>query len=278
MKTDKLYYRIFLSQPESLAEFLPGVPENCQFEYSAPVVKETEFRLDGLLTPISEDPLAPLVFIEAQMQRDPDFYSRFFAEVYTYLHQYKVKQPWRGLLIFQSREQMLGDASLYTDFAMGKVECIYLQDLISRTQLSPTLALLQLIALPKVETSSAAQNLLKTARNQSIEAFQKTLDLVEAILINKFPQLSTKEILAMLDLKTADVRQTRFYQEVLQEGRQEGELKLILRQLAQRLGGLTSLQEQQVQALSSQPLEALGMAIFEFSTAADLDRWLEQNT
>jgi predicted transposase YdaD len=59
MKTDKLYYRIFLSQPELLAELLPGLPADCQFEYSAPVVKETEFRLDGLLTPISDDPRYP---------------------------------------------------------------------------------------------------------------------------------------------------------------------------------------------------------------------------
>lgn len=39
---------------------------------------------------------------------------------------------------------------------------------------------------------------------------------------DKFPQLTTQEILAMLDIKTADIRQTRFYQEVLEEGREEG--------------------------------------------------------
>jgi predicted transposase YdaD len=273
MKTDKLYYRIFLSQPESLAELLPGIPENCRFEYSAPVVKETEFRLDGLLTPISEDPLAPLVFIEAQMQRDPDFYSRFLAEVYAYLHQYKVKQPWRGLLIFQSREQMLGDASLYTDFAMGKVACIYLQDLISRTQLSPTLALLQLIALPEVETSSAAQNLLATARHQSSEVFQQTLDLVEAILVNKFPHLSTEEILVMLDLKTADIRQTRFYQDVLKEEAQVLVFKLLIR----KVGDMTPQLRAQVEALTLAELEALGEALLDFETSADLQTWLQSH-
>ena len=79
MKTDKLFYRIFLSQPSLIAELLSDIPDDCQFEYSAPVVKEKEVRLDGLLTPISDNPDLPLVFLEAQMQKDNEFYSRFFA-------------------------------------------------------------------------------------------------------------------------------------------------------------------------------------------------------
>jgi predicted transposase YdaD len=47
MKTDKLFHRIFLSQPELIAELLSGIPVGCEFEYSAPVVKEKEVRLDG---------------------------------------------------------------------------------------------------------------------------------------------------------------------------------------------------------------------------------------
>ncbi len=46
-----------------------------------PVVKETGLRLDELLTPISDDLNLPLVFLEAQMQSDDDFYGRFFAEI-----------------------------------------------------------------------------------------------------------------------------------------------------------------------------------------------------
>jgi predicted transposase YdaD len=49
MKTDKLFYRIFLSQPDLIAELMPGIPAGCEFDYSAPVVKEREVRLDGLL-------------------------------------------------------------------------------------------------------------------------------------------------------------------------------------------------------------------------------------
>lgn len=51
--------------------------------------------------------------------------------------------------------------------------------------------------------------------------FKRLLDLVEAILINKFSQLSIEEVWQMLNLREADRIQTRFYQEVLQIGRQE---------------------------------------------------------
>ena len=84
MKTDKLFYLIFLSQPSLIAELLPEIPENCQFEYSAPVIKEKEIRLDGLLTPISENYNLPLVFLEAQMQGDSEFYSRYFSGLFLY--------------------------------------------------------------------------------------------------------------------------------------------------------------------------------------------------
>jgi len=84
MKTDKLFYQIFLSQSALISELLPDIPANCEFEYSVPVVKETELRMDGLLTPTSDNLDLPLVFIEAQMQSDADFYSRFFAEIFLY--------------------------------------------------------------------------------------------------------------------------------------------------------------------------------------------------
>ncbi|MEM8602958.1 MAG: DUF4351 domain-containing protein [Cyanobacteria bacterium P01_H01_bin.121] len=82
----------------------------------------------------------------------------------------------------------------------------------------------------------------------------------------------------MLDLKTADVRQTRFYQEVFQEGQQEGEVLLVIRLFTQRFQTLSKQQEEQIRKLSLVKLESLGAAMFDFSEAADLNRWLEQNT
>ncbi|MFM5900430.1 MAG: DUF2887 domain-containing protein [Dolichospermum sp.] len=292
MKTDKLFYRIFLNQPGLLAELLPGIPPDCQFDYSAPVIKEQEFRHDGILTPVENDPNLPLVFLEAQMQPDTDFYGRYFAEIYLYLKQYKIIRPWRGLLILKSRRHDLGSEIPYQYQLDNQVRRLYLQDLLHQNPLSPNLALLQLIILPKAKTVQAAQNLLESSKGQ-VE-FRQKLDLVEAILVNKFPNLSLEEILKMLDLKTADITQTRFYRDVFQLGRQEGEqkgrqegeqkgklegeqkgeAKLIIRQLKRRFGVITPNQETQIRTLSVPMLEALGEVLLDFINPTDLDTWL----
>ena len=292
MKTDKLFYRIFLNQPGLLAELLPGIPPDCQFDYSAPVIKEQEFRHDGILTPVENETNLPLVFLEAQMQTDTDFYGRYFAEIYLYLKQYKIIRPWRGLLIIKSRRHDLGSEIPYQYQLDNQVQRLYLQDLLHQNPLSPNLALLQLIILPKTKTVQAAQNLLKSSKGQA--EFRQKLDLVEAILVNKFPNLSLEEILKMLDLKTADITQTRFYQDVFQlgrqegeqkgrqegeqkgrqEGEQEGEAKLIIRQLKRRFGVMTPNQETQIRTLSVPMLEALGEVLLDFINPTDIDTWL----
>ncbi|MDH6087475.1 DUF4351 domain-containing protein, partial [Umezakia ovalisporum] len=106
------------------------------------------------------------------------------------------------------------------------------------------------------------------------------------ILVSKFPQMSPEEIFKMLDLKTADITQTRFYRDVfalgaqegraegIAEGKQEGEAQLIIRLLHRRCGGLSPSEETQIRSLDLNQLESLGEALLDFTTIADLEAWL----
>jgi len=276
MKTDKLFYRLFLSQPGLITELIPEIPKDCEFTYSAPAVKEKGFEIDGLLTPIAKDLNLPLVFLEAQMQRDPKFYGRYFAEIFMYLYQYNVKKPWYGLLILPNRREDLGSDIPYQSLLKNQVKRLYLEDLLPLTDLSPNLSLLKLLVVNEQDTAPLAQAIINSAETE--EELRRRLDLVEAILVNKFPQLSTKEILKMLNLKTADVTQTRFYQEVFQEGRQagqqEGETGLVLRILTKRYGLLSLAQQEQIIGLNIEQLESLGESLLDFTEISDLDAWL----
>jgi len=93
--------------------------------------------------------------------------------------------------------------------------------------------------------------------------------------INKFPQLPSQAILAMLDIKTADLRQTRFYQEVFQEGREEGaqqgEANTFLRFLTRNLGALSETQDAYIRVLPTEQLNELLENLFDFANQADLD-------
>jgi predicted transposase YdaD len=75
------------------------------------------------------------------------------------------------------------------------------------------------------------------------------------------------------------LRESPWYQEILQQGEQkgkaEGERSLVLRQLTRRLGTLPTSVEAQVQALALPQLEALGEALLDFVQLSDLTAWLQ---
>ncbi len=243
-------------------------------------MKEKEIRLDGLLTPVSNDVSLPLVFLEAQMQTDTEFYPRYFAGIFVYLFQYKITRPWQGLLILRSRSLDLGSDIPYQSVLYSSVTRLYLEDLLSSENLSPNLSLLKLVIMPKREAAVVAKSILSKTRRQ--RDFEKYLDLVEAILVNKFDNLSIEEIRNMLDLREADVTQTRFYREVRdigrQEGRQEGEVNVIVRQISRRFGALSPAQVSQVRSLSIPQLESLGEALLDFQSLGEFDAWLQANS
>lgn len=286
MKTDKWFYQLFLTMPGIIAELIPNIPLDCEFDYIAPVIKEREFRLDGLLIPQSENWHIPLIFLEAQMQSDAGFYGRYFAEIFLYLQQYPEKRPWQGLLILHNRQQYLGESVPYQILLREQVKCLYLEDLLPRDNISPNLALLKLLVLEEAEAFHLGRHILEESETQM--TFQQRLNLIETILVNKFPYLGTQEILRMLNLKTADITQSRFYQEVVEVGRQEGlqaglqeglrvgEADLILRQLTRKYGTLAPDVNQQIKALTIAELGDLGEALLDFVEISDLEAWLSR--
>jgi predicted transposase YdaD len=84
----------------------------------------------------------------------------------------------------------------------------------------------------------------------------------------------------MLHLPNTDLKQTRFYQEVFAEGREEGaqnaETRLLLRQIARRFGRQAPDMPQRIAALTSSQRGELSEALLDFDAAADLQAWLEQ--
>ena len=248
------------------------------------MIKEREFRLDGLFIPQSENWDIPLIFLEAQMQSDAGFYGRYFAEIFLYLQQYPEKRPWKGLLILHNRQQYLGESVPYQSILREQVKCLYLEDLLPRADISPNLALLKLLVLEETEAFHLGRFILEASETQT--TFQQRLNLIETILVNKFPYLGTQEILRMLDLKTTDITQSRFYQEVvavgreeglqagLQEGLRVGEADLILRQLTRKYGTLTPEVNQQIKSLTIAELGDLGEALLDFVEMSDLETWL----
>jgi predicted transposase YdaD len=116
----------------------------------------------------------------------------------------------------------------------------------------------------------------------------ETRDVIETILLSRFPTLTREEVRAWLHRPIDGVRETCFDQEVFCEqrakGREEGHKKgrkealrpLTRGQLTRRNGASTPKLRAKIQALSSEELAALGEALLDFRTIADLDAWLQR--
>ncbi|MEL6491022.1 MAG: DUF4351 domain-containing protein [Cyanobacteria bacterium J06621_3] len=99
------------------------------------------------------------------------------------------------------------------------------------------------------------------------------IDMVTTIMVYKLEQLSPNDIKAMLDIP---IQETRFYREVRQEGRQEGEKAAILRLLHKRLGDIPVEAQAKISKLSLAELESLSDTLLEFATVMDLQTWLDK--
>jgi predicted transposase/invertase (TIGR01784 family) len=83
-------------------------------------------------------------------------------------------------------------------------------------------------------------------------------------------------------LRSELMQESVIYQDILaeglQQGLQQGEINIVLRQLNSRLGTITSEVETQLETLSLEQIEDLGEALLDFQTQADLMQWLAQNS
>ena len=88
MASDKLFFFLFQSNPDLILRWLDDLPADAGgYSFSAPVLKEREYRLDGLFSPPPQRPDLPAVVLEAQMAPDPGFLLRLYAETGRFLQQ-----------------------------------------------------------------------------------------------------------------------------------------------------------------------------------------------
>lgn len=271
-----MFYKLFQLAPAFAFELL-GLPVPATpYQFKSVELKEFGFRLDGLLLPLESDANLPFILIEAQMQPDVRFYYRLQNELATYLSQYQPVNPWRILVLYPDRNTERGIPNLKPYLTYWRVQRIFLNEL--PAQQSVAMEMLRLLVAPAAEAVEIGQAILEQER-------ERWLEWVVEALVRKFPGQGSRIIMEMLGL--VELKQTRFYQEVYQEGetqgrqageikgRQAGEVALVLRLLQKKVGSLSPEQTKRIQSLSLEQLESLGEALLDFATPTDLDRWLE---
>ena len=282
MKTDSLFYKLFQQAPElvlELAGIEPTGAENYQFRSEE--IKQTAFRLDGVLIPPLDKPSLPLIFVEVQYQVDRSFYSRFFCEIFFYLHQNQPVHPWRAVVFYPTRIiETDGELHYSALLESQQLQRLYLEDLDNKPSQQVRVRLIQLINEDNRQAPEVARTLIQAIEKGELLADNKTqiLEMIETILVYKFPKLSREEILKMLGYNDISLKQTRYYQDAYAEGQQEGRqeecISLVMRLLKRKFGIQIQFDQSQLQALPVEKLEDLTEAILDFTVVSDLTKWL----
>ena len=270
MKTDALFYRLFQTLPEVVFE-LAGLdePGGRRYRFRSEEVKQTAFRLDGVLEPPETNPEGPVVFVEVQMQAEEAFYGRWFAEIFLYLYRMAPVRPWRAVAIYPSRPVERLDERRYGSVVwLPEVRRVYLEDWADVPADTVGLRLVQLLVSAATEAPAKARQLLREGPAMDGPKLPASvlLDLVETILVYKLPTMSREEVRRMLELHDVDLKQTRFYREVFAEGESEGEARLLRKQLIRRFGPLPAWAEAKLAGAEPAQLEVWGERVLEAAT------------
>ncbi|MFN7872435.1 MAG: DUF2887 domain-containing protein [Cyanobacteriota bacterium] len=275
--SDKLFYWLFQHQPDRILPLLPDLPADARgYRFSAPVLKEREYRLDGLFLPPPERPELPVLILEAQMAADAGFLRRLYAETARLLQQEPGIERWLVVVLCPSRELHFGDPAPVAEFVEQRVQWIELLPAAA----NPTApALVQALAL--------------RARVAGSRQAAEIDDVIAAILVARFNGRSILELCAMGGITLDDFTQSIAYREIFGRGEAravalgeargvalgqfQGEAKVTLRLLSRRCGPLSAEQESVIRSLPLERLEALAEALLDFEGMADLHAWLAAN-
>jgi predicted transposase/invertase (TIGR01784 family) len=298
MKTDTIFYQLFNTFHTLLFELIERpIAEAEGYEFSSVEVKEKAFRFDGIFSPKSQD--KPIYLLEVQFQQKEDFYWEYLSEIYLYLNQYRPQQEWQAIAIFARRSYEPEPRSHVQEMLdCQRIQRVYLEDLLERETDSFAIGIIQLILSSESQAAIKARQLgEKIEQERDTEIQEQVLELIETVLVYKFPKLTRQEIEAMFTY--SDLKQTRVYQEAREEGEQRGEqrglqlgeqkgLKLgeqsglvkgqatmLLRMLNRKFGQITPSLRGKVNKLSAKQLENLAEVLFDLETIADLNNWLK---
>ncbi len=223
MKTDTIFYRLFQSFPSIFFELIDQPPETANnYQFSSVEVKQLAFRIDGVFLPKS-DPSSPIYFAEVQFQPDKKFYSRLFTEIFLYLDKTELTNNWRGVVVYPSRSIDVGETERYLELlTSGRVTRVYLDELDSAAEQSIGLGTVKLVVEPESSAVTKARELIKLAGKEITSKItqREFIELIETIIVYKFPQKSREEIEKMFGF--SELKQTKVYQEAKQEGKAEG--------------------------------------------------------
>ncbi len=239
MITDPIFYRLFVTSPETFFLVMGMSADSAaemahRYQYEALEFKETSQRTDGVFLP--KETGLPLFFLEVQFYALPAVFANLLAKVYTYLKQHDPTQAYRGVILFGSRSYEPVELTPYRPLLeAGMIQRYYLDEMPVTPHAPLGLSILSLIGQTETQAPATARQLVtRTKLEIEDEALRvDLLRLIETVIIYKMPRLSREEIETMLQVH--DIRESRVYQEAMEEGEKKKAARTILNMAAKKM-------------------------------------------
>ena len=254
MKTDTLFYQLFQQFPWIFFQLIDSQQSDIEaYQFIAPEVKQRAFRLDGLFVTTEDRADLPLYFVEVQFYKEDDFYDRIIPSIFLFFSQFKpINSDWYVIVIFDKESNDVTVPERYEEVANRRLRKVYLNQIADSEETELGIGTLRLIVETQSLAPSLAKSLIDKAKDSITDATvsSQLVELIETIIIYKFPQLTLEEVKRMLNIE--GIKQTRVYQDAKAEGIEQGkaegrlqqkietipllqELGLNIEQIAQRL-------------------------------------------
>lgn len=252
---------------EDFASWLLGEPITMT-QLSPSELSLEPIRADALILLSSDD---FILHVEFQAEPDPTMPFRMADYRLRVFRRFPNKQM-RQVVIYltRSNSELVYQTTFEIPGTRHEFEVIRLWEQPTQPFLEST-GLLPLAVL--TQTSDTAQTLRQVAsRVEAIPELrvQSNVAASAGILAGL---LLEKDFINQI-LRRDIMQQSVIYQDIKDEGNLEGAARLVLRQLARRIGELTPEMRSQIQSLSLTQLETLGEALLDFTEPANLVSWL----
>jgi predicted transposase/invertase (TIGR01784 family) len=237
MHSDSLFYEVFQTSPHVFFELIGApLPEQGLYSLVSQEVKQTRFQIDGILLPHHRRSTLPIYFLEVmgyKPKQGKHFYQELITEIHLYLNDYQPRNNWRAVVIYTQRSFDPGLPIHLSEYAQGdRLQRLYLDRLPETMQgRSLEVSAIQLMGVKKRSAAAHARQLIERVGVEVVDATarQDILELIQTICVYKFPELTRREVEEMLGL--SELKQTRVYQEAVEEGGLKAKLEAIPRLL-----------------------------------------------
>lgn len=263
MKRDPLFFELFKELPSCFFRLVHRPEQDAEkYRLEAIEYKATAVRLDGVFRPLNPDP-GPTYLWEAQFYPSDKVYANLLSKIGHFLEHDGPAQEWIAVVIYPHRAMEQQNLHPYRCLVNSdQLIRVYLDELPPAPPDQFEMGILELIAAKPEAALEKAKSILPRVRasNRTQKLQRLLIQFVETIILYQFPGWSRKEVEKMLQV--TDIRQTRIYQEALEEGRQEGaeqKAEAIARQLLEmgrpvaEIAQVTGLTPAQVRKLRKKP-------------------------